>query len=63
MDPAHGHSLPDAEAAGGERGARDRAAPPWGVGGATGCFEICVRSDKWLVPVIGLVFSILSGPR
>lgn len=63
MDPAHGHSLPAAEAAGGEWGGGDRVAPPRGVGGAAGRFEIRVRPDEWLVPVISLVFSILCGPR
>lgn len=50
------------QAAGAVRRGGQRAAPPRRIGGATARLEIRELSDERLVPVIRLVFSILSCP-
>lgn len=61
LNPSHGPVLLTGQP-GPERGGGDRAAPSGCIGGATARFEIGVPCHKWLVPIIGFIFSIFSGP-
>lgn len=61
LNPSHGRILLSCQP-GPERRGRDRVAPSGRIGGATTRLEISVPCHKWLVPIVGFIFSIFCGP-
>ena len=63
LDPIHGRDLllTKATGIGWRGGGREARGGP--IGGAATYFEVCILTNKGLVVIINLVFSILGGPR